>query len=89
VRAALVVVDPPGFDQTTRLGDRLKPMDVQTFISQRPVKRLNESVARGFAWPGEVDLNAMVIGPEVDKMAGKLGTIVSEYETRIEYMRQG
>ena len=53
-------------------------MHVQAFVAQRSVKRLNEGIISGLAWPGEVDGNAVVIGPEIDKMAGELGAIVSK-----------
>lgn len=61
-----------------RLGDRLEPMHVQAFVSQRPVKRLYEGIVGGLAWSGEVDPHAVVIGPEIDKMAGELSTIISK-----------
>ena len=51
VRTALVVIDPPRFDQMARIVDRFKPMHVQAFVAQRPVKRPDEGIVRGLAWP--------------------------------------
>ena len=53
-------------------------MDVQALISKRPVKRLYEGIVGGLAWAGEVDPHAVLIGPEIGKMAGELGTIISK-----------
>jgi hypothetical protein len=35
-----VVLDAPGFDDLTRLGDRDEPMLVQAFVSEAPVERV-------------------------------------------------
>ena len=44
MRAALIIVEPPGFDNVLRLSHRGELVDVQTFISQSTVKRLYEGV---------------------------------------------
>ncbi len=49
VRTALVVFDPPCVDGTSRFGQRLEPMNVQTLVAQLPVERLDERVIRRLA----------------------------------------
>lgn len=40
-----------------------EPVKVQAFIPERPVERLDIGIVRGLSGPGEVDPDAMVIGP--------------------------
>ena len=42
--SALIVFDPPGLDKSTRFGQRFEQMDVETFVAQGPIERLNEGV---------------------------------------------
>jgi hypothetical protein len=44
VMSALIVFDPPGLDKSTRFGQRFEQMDVETFVAQGPIERLNEGV---------------------------------------------
>ena len=41
MRPTDIVVDPPGFDQLFGLGERLEPVQIQAFITQRPIERLD------------------------------------------------
>ena len=42
MRSAFVIFDPPGFDQALGFADRLDPVDIQAFVPQRSVERLDE-----------------------------------------------
>jgi hypothetical protein len=53
-------------------------MDVQTFVAQRAIERLDERVVRRFAWSREVDPGSMMIGPQIDEMTGKFRAIVGK-----------
>ena len=55
MRAPLIIVEPPGFDDVLGLGERAELVHVQTFISQSAVKGLNEGVLHRFAGPNEVE----------------------------------
>ena len=61
--ALLVVVAAPDFDDSLRLGERGELMDVQTLLAQPPIKRFNEGILHGFPGSNEVELDATVIGP--------------------------
>ena len=63
MRAVVIVVEPPRFDDGLSLDKRRELVDVQTFISQAAVKRFNEGVFHGFAWPNEVEFHPAPIGP--------------------------
>ena len=54
-------------------------MQVQAFVAERPVERLNVGIVRRLAWPREVDPDAVVVGPEVDEPAGEL-TAIAHWE---------
>ena len=63
VRAALIIVEPPGFNDLLGFGHRGELVYVQTFISQSAVKRFNKGVYHQFAWSNEVELDAPLIRP--------------------------
>ena len=66
----------PSLDQSLRLRNRGKPMDVQAFVAKRPVEGFDESIVLWFAWSREVDACAVVISPEIDQVTGELGAVV-------------
>jgi len=63
VRAALIIIKPPGFDDVLGLGHRGEWVYVQTFIAQSTVTRLNEGMFHQFAGPNTVELHAPTIRP--------------------------
>ena len=63
MRAALIIVEPPDFNEVLGLGERAELVHVQTLVSQSSVKRFNEGVLHRFARPNEVELHASAIGP--------------------------
>ena len=72
MRTANVVAPPPGLDQPLRLRQRSEPMDIQTFIPERPVERFDIGIFGRLAWPAEVDPDTMMAGPEIDQSTGEL-----------------
>ncbi len=58
----MVVVDPPVLDLLLGVFERQEPVDVQAFVTERAVKRLNEGVVGGLAGTGEVHRDAMLVG---------------------------
>jgi len=67
VRAALILVEPPGFDEVLGLGERGELVHVHTLVSQAAVKGFNTGILHGFAWPNAVELHASVIGPILER----------------------
>jgi hypothetical protein len=63
VRAALIIVELPGFNEVLGLGARGELVHVQTFVSQSADKRFNEGVLHRFALPNEVELYASALRP--------------------------
>src|SRR5438552_3203515 len=63
VRAALIIVEPPDFNEVLGLGERAELVHVQTLVSQSAIKGFNTGILHGFAWSNEVELHAPPIGP--------------------------
>jgi len=63
MRAALIVVEPPGFKDLLRLHYRGKLVHVQTLVSQSAVTRFTEGVFHGFAGPNKVERHGTTRGP--------------------------
>lgn len=53
-------------------------MDAETFVSQRPIERLDMRIVHWLSAAREVDPHAMVIGPQFDQVTGKFCTIISK-----------
>ena len=71
MRAALIVVEPPGFDEVLGLGHRGELVYGQTFVSQSAVQRFDDRVSHRFARPNEVELYASAIGPILEYAYGE------------------
>jgi len=61
--APLIIVTPPGFDDSLCLGQRGELMHVQALVSEPPVKRLDKGIFHGFPRSNEVELDTSPIGP--------------------------
>ena len=75
MRAALIVLVSPGFDLVPCLRDRIEPMDVEAFVSKGSVECLDEGIVGRLAGPAEVDPHSVMIGPEIDNVAGKFAAV--------------
>lgn len=53
-------------------------MDIEAFIPERPVEYFDVRIVGGFAGPGEVDPDTIVVSPEIDQATGKFGAIVGK-----------
>ncbi len=53
-------------------------MDVEAFVAQRTVERLDEAIIGWLAWPAEIDLGLVVIGPAIEHLAGEFDAIVDK-----------
>ena len=63
VRAALITVEPPDFNDVLGLGELAELVHVQTLVVQSAVKGFNKGIIHGFARSNEVELDTPPIGP--------------------------
>jgi hypothetical protein len=63
MRAALIIIEPPGFDDVLGLDHRGEWMYGQPFIAQSTMKRFKDGVFYRFAGPNKVERHAPTIGP--------------------------
>lgn len=63
MRSTLIAVDPPRLCFLSCFVDCLEPMNVKTFVPQRPVEGFNETIVGGLTRTTKVDLNFVVIRP--------------------------
>lgn len=76
MRSEAVIFGPPSLNLLLRIFQREKPVQVQTFIPKATVERLNMRVIRGFARPGEVQRNPVIVGSLVNDFGNKLTAII-------------
>jgi hypothetical protein len=76
VRPLGVVVDPPRLDPFARIGQREEPAGVETLSSDAGIEGFDERIVGRSAWPREVELDTVQIGPLVEQAPGELWTVV-------------
>ena len=76
VRPMLVVVSAPSSDQDTSLLQTGKPVVIQALIPEAPIEALDERVLSRLAGLDQLELNAMLAGPLVERFAGKFWSLV-------------
>ena len=62
VRAALIIVEPPGFKDVLSLSERDELMHVQTLVAQSADTRLNEGILHRCAESNDVERHTAPIG---------------------------
>ena len=72
----LIVVPAPSGDQDTSLLQARKPMVIQALIPEAPVEALDERILRGFPGLDQFELNAMLAGPLIQRLAGKFRPLI-------------
>jgi hypothetical protein len=65
------------------MADVAEPVFIQAFIAKAPVKTLNKSVLCRLAGLNKPQLHAMLKGPLVERVAGKLRALIGSYRRRI------
>ena len=73
VRALGIVIDPPIFDDLAGLSDAGEPMLVQAFLSVPAIETLDVGVPGGLAGVDEIELDAVIVGPSVERTPARLG----------------
>jgi len=65
MRAFLVVVSTPILHLFPRVGKAEESIRVRIFGSEAAVEGFDERIVSGFAWPGEVQCDATLMGPQI------------------------
>jgi hypothetical protein len=76
MRPVLIVIDSPRFNLLSGIVERHKDIRVQTLISKPAVETLNHRILLGCARPNEVQLDAMVVCPDVECLRGEFTPVV-------------
>jgi hypothetical protein len=76
VRTALIVMPPPRLDLALRVRQRQEPVRVEAFVAQTAVERLYKGVVGRLAEPAEVERDAVLVGPAVERLGGELWPII-------------
>src|SRR3974377_1503058 len=76
MRPLLVVVAAPSFDLFLSILQAQKPVLVQTLLPKAAVKGFDEGIVRGLPRPGEVQDDAMGVGPQVNFLGDELRAVV-------------
>lgn len=51
-------------------------MDIQAFVAEFAVETLQVAVLHGFTWVDEIEGNVVFIGPDIERLPGKLRAII-------------
>ena len=76
VRTALIVMPPPRLDLALRVRQRQEPVCVEAFVAQSAVEGLHECVVGRLAGPAEVDGDAVLVSPAVERLSDELWSII-------------
>jgi hypothetical protein len=76
VRTALVILPPPPFDLGLCIGQRQEPVCIEALVTQSTVEGFDKGIVGRFARPGEVQRYAIGVGPAIERLRDKLGSIV-------------
>ena len=77
MRPELVVVQPPLLDLLLGVFHRQEPVDVQAFVPERAVERLDRCVIHRFTGSREVQRDPVFIGPLSQSSGDKFGAVVA------------
>src|SRR5262252_10073150 len=73
----LVVVPPKRVDLLLGILQGCEPMDVETFLPEPSVERLDRGIVRWLAAATKVQHDAMSVRPQIHRGADKLGPVVA------------
>src|SRR5262249_56004223 len=74
----LVVIDPPRLDPRARIVAVEKPVLVEALVTELAVERFDEGIVDRFTGSDEMQLNAILVRPRVERAAGKFGAVVCD-----------
>ena len=73
----LVVVAPPSRDSNPRLSQAGKPVIVQTLIPKTAIEALDIGILRRLSCLDQLELNAILVSPLIQRLAGEFRPLVS------------
>src|SRR5262245_55871258 len=82
VRSCLVVVPSPGGDQCSGMGKVAEVMVVQALVAELPVEALDVGILRRFACGDQLQIDALAVGPAIQRPARKLRPLVGANRLR-------
>ena len=83
MRADIIVILSPGFDEMPSVSEALKHMLVQTFVPDPAVKALGKSVLSRLARRDVVPFDAMFLRPHKNGATGQLRAVVADDAMRL------
>jgi hypothetical protein len=70
------VILPPVFDHLLGVFQRQEPVLVQALLPELPIELLDERIICGLSWPAEVELNAIEVGPPIQRLRDEFRSVV-------------
>src|SRR3954447_4405420 len=83
--AFLVVVSAPSLHLFCRVRKAHEPVRVQALAAEPPIESLYQGVVRRFAGPGEVERDAVGVGPQIEVPGDELRALVHTDRPGIAY----
>src|SRR4051794_13768653 len=87
MRPSLVVVQPPRFDLSPRVGQILEPVRVQALIPKASVETLDVTVLYGFAGLDVDQRHSALLGPRNEATAREFRPVVQPESLRLPALR--
>src|SRR3954451_10558052 len=78
VRSVGIVVDPPCFDDLTRLFEITEQVLVEALVAQPAVEALHEAILHRFARRDVVPFDVVLLLPSQDGIRSELSTVVAD-----------
>src|SRR4249920_1234532 len=76
MRPEMIVVLSPGFDLGARVIERHEPARVEALVAKAAVKRFDERVVGGLARTGEIERDAVLVGPAIERQRYEFWSVV-------------
>ena len=83
MRALCIVIDPPVFDDLPRFTDAGEPLQVQALFPEAPVETLDVCILGRLAGVDEVELDAFVVGPSLERAAAQFRAIINDQDVGV------
>ena len=72
----MIIVAPPGFDLLGRVVQRQKPVDIQAFIAETAVERLDVRIILRPSRTRKIQNHTVLVSPEIKNLADEFAAIV-------------
>jgi hypothetical protein len=80
VRALRVVIDPPFLDDFAGFTDAGEPVLVQAVLAVSAVEALDVGVLGRFSGIDEIELDAMIIGPSIERAPAQFRAVIDDQD---------